>query len=229
VGSVAPLPFIRWLLPAVLAALVLISGLHAARVVGQPLRDRILRPATDLSTDASVQDSAGAAELGGFAPTVERWHRSIDFWAQQHNLPADLVATVMQIESCGDPAAVSPAGALGLFQVMPYHFHPGQNPLDPATNATVGLQYLARALELADGDSSLALAGYNGGHGAIRQPATEWPEETKRYVAWGSAILREAHAADQPTLAKWLRAGGERLCSQAASYSDPPMTAILDR
>ena len=37
-------------------------------------------------------------------------------------LDPDIIATIIQIESCGNPAARSTAGAQGLFQVMPFHF-----------------------------------------------------------------------------------------------------------
>ena len=98
----------------------------------------------------------------------------------------------MQIESCGDPGARSGAGAQGLFQVMPFHFASGEAALDPETNARRGLGYLARSLELAGGRVDLALAGYNGGHSRISQSAELWPDETRRYVAWGSAIYADA-------------------------------------
>ena len=34
-------------------------------------------------------------------------------WAEQYSLDPDIIATIMQIESCGDPNAVSSAGAQG--------------------------------------------------------------------------------------------------------------------
>jgi soluble lytic murein transglycosylase-like protein len=64
----------------------------------------------------------------------------------------------MQIESCGDPRARSRAGAMGLFQVMPYHFAGGDDPYNPDTNAVRGLAYLKRSLDTANGDPRLALA-----------------------------------------------------------------------
>lgn len=153
-----------------------------------------------------------------FAPPVLFWEADILRWAETFHLDPLLVATVMQIESCGDPVAVSGAGATGLFQVMPYHFAAGENPFDPDTNARRGLAYLAAGLEKAAGNVSLALAGYNGGHGVIGRPESAWPAETRRYVGWGSGIYREAQTggADSPTLQAWLAAGGQSLCRQAS-------------
>ncbi len=158
-----------------------------------------------------------------FTPQVMRWEQHIQRWAIESGLNPNLIAAVMQIESCGDPGAQSPSGALGLFQVMPYHFLAGDNPLDPDTNALRGLTYLSIGYDLAKGDSDLALAGYNGGHGLIGMPPRQWPEETQRYVAWGGGLLNDIASGrvPSPTLSRWLQAGGDSLCSQAqlASHS----------
>ncbi len=152
-----------------------------------------------------------------FMPEVRYWETQIVAWAEAAGLDPDLVATVMQIESCGDPEAVSSAGARGLFQVMPFHFQPDEAMHDPQTNALRGLAYLARALQLANGDVRLALAGYNGGHSVIGMDAAQWPAETQRYVHWGSGIYADARAglSESPTQAAWLAAGGASLCRQA--------------
>ena len=74
-----------------------------------------------------------------FAPSVLFWEEDILKWAGDHDLDPNLVATVMQIESCGDPRALSSAGAMGLFQVMPYHFEENEAPYNPDINALRGL------------------------------------------------------------------------------------------
>ncbi len=159
-----------------------------------------------------------AAELPPFfTPSVRFWAPAIQRWAAQHRLDPRLVATVMQIESCGDPRALSRAGAQGLFQVMPYHFAPGEDPWDPDTNARRGLGFLRQMLDRANGDVRLALAAYNGGPLRLQQPEAYWPAETQRYAAWGWGIYRDAQSGrdDSPTLQDWMAAGGQRLCRQA--------------
>jgi hypothetical protein len=153
-----------------------------------------------------------------FTPEVRYWSNSIEHWAQAAGMDSNLVAAVMQIESCGDPTAGSSAGAIGLFQVMPYHFLASENSFSPDTNAARGLGYLRRSLEAADGDVALALAGYNGGLGVISSPEWEWPVETQRYSYWGTGIYADAStgASDSPRLAEWLAAGGEALCQSAS-------------
>jgi soluble lytic murein transglycosylase-like protein len=154
-----------------------------------------------------------------FTPEVQRWAEHIQVWSDQYALSPALIATVMQIESCGDAQARSGAGAQGLFQVMPFHFAPGEAALEPETNARRGLAYLARSLELAEGRVDLALAGYNGGHSRISQASEVWPDETRRYVAWGSAIYADAASgrSASPALEAWLQAGGARLCRAASA------------
>ncbi len=93
-----------------------------------------------------------------FTPEVQYWGEEIINWAETYQLDPNLVATVMQIESCGYVMAESGAGAKGLFQVMPYHFQEGENPFQPNINAKRGLQYLRQAKE-AGGNSRMALAG----------------------------------------------------------------------
>jgi soluble lytic murein transglycosylase-like protein len=152
-----------------------------------------------------------------FTPEIQQWKDSIVRWAAAYELDPNLVATVMQIESCGNPLALSSAGARGLFQVMPFHFQPGEDMNDPETNARRGLAYLKRGLELANGDAGLALAGYNGGHSVIRKGWSAFAAETRRYYRWGSGLYAEAssNAADSATLADWLNAGGSSLCRSA--------------
>jgi hypothetical protein len=154
-----------------------------------------------------------------FRPEVQYWNGDIQVWATAAGLDPNLVATVMQIESCGDPGARSRAGAMGLFQVMPFHFAGGDNPYSPDTNAERGLAYLKRSLEAANDDIRLALAGYNGGIGVIGRPELNWAAETKRYAYWGSGIYAEASigAAESVRLQEWITAGGASLCRQAQS------------
>jgi soluble lytic murein transglycosylase-like protein len=154
-----------------------------------------------------------------FTPEVLYWSESITHWSAGPDLDPNLVATVMQIESCGDPQALSSSGAIGLFQVMPFHFEAHDDPYKPGTNAVRGLAYLARALKAARGDARLALAGYNGGIGVIDRGEWAWSAQTKRYVQYGWPIYREAREGldTSAALAEWHARYGAGLCRQARS------------
>lgn len=152
-----------------------------------------------------------------FTAEVQFWAARIAAWSAEHGLDPNLAATVMQIESCGNPSARSVAGAAGLFQVMPYHFQVNEDAYNPNANALRGLDYLRRSLERANGDPRLALAGYNGGIGVIGRAESRWAAETRRYAYWGSGIYADAqqNASESGRLNEWLAAGGASLCKKA--------------
>jgi hypothetical protein len=153
-----------------------------------------------------------------FRIEVRHWADSISKWAAASQLDPNLVATIMQIESCGDPRATSSAGAMGLFQVMPFHFLALENPYDPETNAARGLAYLAKSLAAGGGDARLAMAGYNGGIGVITRAEWNWSAQTKRYVQYGVPIYEDAHSglSSSAALNQWYERYGVSLCRQAS-------------
>ena len=153
-----------------------------------------------------------------FTAEVHYWTPKILLWSEQFGLDPDIIATIMQIESCGDPGAASHAGAQGLFQVMPFHFEPGEDMLDPDTNARRGMAFYNRQLEYTGHDIYLSFAGYNGGYAASGSSYPYWANETQRYYTWAKGIYDEAKAgmAVSPTLEQWLAAGGGGGCQRAA-------------
>jgi hypothetical protein len=154
-----------------------------------------------------------------FTKEIQYWAGDIVRWANAAGVDPNLAATVMQIESCGDPRATSRSGAAGLFQVMPYHFHTGENPYEPDTNALRGLDYLSRSLQTAHGNARLAMAGYNGGIGVIARGEWSWAAETLRYVRYGAPIYEDAlsGAASSSALEEWYTKYGASLCRQASN------------
>ena len=212
-ANVSLTPIIRWL-PVLLAAsfplaaIALLLGGRQQAEASQVQRSQAAASPPEFTLSIPV----------AFTPEVQHWAEDILRWSVQYELPPELIATVMQIESCGHPTVHSNAGAAGLFQVMPFHFGAEEDPLDTETNAFRGLNYLARSLELSEGDSALALAGYNGGHGQISRVPSLWPAETLRYVRWGVAILSDIRLGNVPSpgVNSWLEAGGASLCKRAA-------------
>jgi hypothetical protein len=173
--------------------------------------------AGNLSLPGAIETATQKPISPLFTTEVQYWAESINRWASTAGVDPNLVAVVMQIESCGDPRARSRAGAMGLFQVMPYHFSVIDDPYNPDTNALRGLAYLKRSLEAARGNPRLALAGYNGGIGVIARSESTWSSETVRYVSYGAPIFESA-ARGEPTsvkLAEWYNRYGASLCKQA--------------
>lgn len=112
-------------------------------------------------------------------PEVLRWKELIVEAAQENGLDPNLYAALIKKESwfpstwppgferCPDgpvtPSCTSRSGALGIAQVMPFHFGPEEDGRDPRTNIFRGAEILARYIETKGGDVKLGLAAYNCG------------------------------------------------------------------
>jgi murein DD-endopeptidase MepM/ murein hydrolase activator NlpD len=79
----------------------------------------------------------------GADPATDKWRSLIDEAASQFGIDGDAIQAVMMIESSGNPGARSSAGAMGLMQVMPFHFKAGEDGMDPRTNVMKGAGILA--------------------------------------------------------------------------------------
>ncbi len=179
----------------------------------------IVQAPEDASVPADLPPPNWPLEIAPiFTPEVQHWKERIAQWSVTYRIKPNMIATLMQIESCGNPQAISPAGAIGLFQVLPLHFQPDEDGFDPDTNARRGLIYFGQQLASVNGDPGLAFASYNGGPSIITSSPAEWSRETQDYQFWASGIYEEAEIglAESPTLQAWLDAGGAALCSQAA-------------
>jgi hypothetical protein len=111
---------------------------------------------------------------------------AIERAASRYSLDELLIAAVIEVESAFNAEAVSPAGALGLMQVMPSTaaLYTSKDPLSPTVNVDLGARYLRSMLEAFDGDLELALAAYNAGPGNVRRFKGVPPfRETQLYVA----------------------------------------------
>ncbi|HUO86485.1 MAG TPA: transglycosylase SLT domain-containing protein, partial [Thermoanaerobaculia bacterium] len=144
-----------------------------------------------------------------YEPTVRSGIRSANLVPPGVPIDPWLVATVARRESRFWRHAASPAGAVGVLQLMPetaarvarqVGMAPPDRPalFDAETNLALGTAELARLIAAFDGEWAPALAAYNAGEAAARewwqarppgQPLDEWIEnipytETRLYVKW---------------------------------------------
>jgi len=140
---------------------------------------------------------------GRFVPKTD-WSRGVDAWrslvesaAAKHQIAPAIVAAIMNIESGGDPSAVSPAGALGLMQLMPETYNwlagkPKGTPVDrtdamrPEVNVDLGAKLLARNMRSYAGNLIDASVAYNAGTPRCGECKC-WSSKGCKPDAWGAA------------------------------------------
>lgn len=133
--------------------------------------------------------------------------------AARHGLSIHLVKAITAAESGFNPRAVSPAGAVGLMQIMPDTARMlglradkdktvEDKLTDPATNARLGTRYLSQLLQQFGGRTDLAVAAYNAGPGAVRKRMAIPPyAETQGYVRTVLAIYETLQPGAAPNWA----------------------------
>ncbi|MBF0368632.1 MAG: lytic transglycosylase domain-containing protein [Magnetococcales bacterium] len=111
--------------------------------------------------------------------------------AKENDLDEGLIRAVIQVESSGNPKALSRVGAQGLMQLMPATAESlgVEDPFDPEQNIAGGSRYLKKLLNRYDGEKDLALAAYNWGMGNLERRPEAMPAETRNYIVKVNNLL----------------------------------------
>jgi soluble lytic murein transglycosylase-like protein len=155
-----------------------------------------------LAVDLSAASAADLRKLYG--PIIEKA-------AKRHRIDQELVHVVIRAESNYDPFAISPAGAMGLMQLMPAtaRQYGVNNVFDPAQNIEGGVRYLKDLVKLYGGKTSLVLAAYNAGQEAVRRYKGIPPyPETKSYIAGIRKTYKKATVSSSNPVFKVVDATG---------------------
>lgn len=138
---------------------------------------------------ATVSVAPGPVELpGGTVEPVQvpnsRYVSVARKAAQAAGIDPNIFVRMIAAESGFNPHAVSPAGAIGIAQIMPSTARGwGVNPRDPVASLYAAARAIRRYLD-EFGSYELALAAYNAGPGAVKRYGGVPPyAETQRYVA----------------------------------------------
>ncbi|MDJ0767461.1 MAG: lytic transglycosylase domain-containing protein [Ilumatobacter sp.] len=126
---------------------------------------------------------AGASTVQGAVPPGTPFGIHFETAAARHGVPADLLAAVGWVESRYQPEVVSPAGAIGVMQLMPFVADElGVDPADPVAAIDGGARLLA-AHHDRFGSWDLALAAYFSGAGAVSRAGNNIPTaRSEEYV-----------------------------------------------
>jgi murein DD-endopeptidase MepM/ murein hydrolase activator NlpD/Zn-dependent protease with chaperone function len=222
------------LAPALIAAFTL--GLSAAGLGS-------CQSASDGDSDkapaATLHEASAAMRIKWLPPALAPYRSLFEEAAAKHGVDADTLAIIALVESSGDPSAESPAGAVGLMQVMPKTAATiakqrniadfgGDQLRDPAYNVDFGAWYFAQQLAgfRKDADErravELASAAYNAGPDAVRSYLAgkePLPEETEKYKALVTGMWSEREEDRSQTFADWR----DRVQMRAAARARPPI------
>jgi soluble lytic murein transglycosylase-like protein len=160
--------------------------------------ESVVRIETIPDLPAPLKVAAPAAILN--APvtlTREEMQTMLSHAGTDHNIDADLLASVVRAESGGQVKAVSRAGARGLMQLMPGTATElgVEDAFQPDQNIAGGSAYLDQLLKRYNDNVALALAAYNAGPAAVdRYHGIPPYRETRAYVA---RVIREFNRRKQ--------------------------------
>ena len=108
----------------------------------------------------------------------------VNRYASENNIEPYLLYALIREESWFNKNSVSPAGAIGLMQLMPHtasnvkgSYIDRDSLFDPETNISLGARFFSDLLKQYDGNIFMALAGYNAGPAAV----SRWIKERDGY------------------------------------------------
>jgi soluble lytic murein transglycosylase-like protein len=150
-------------------------------------------PAAPKVLEARVLSSIDAVNL--VMPPARAYDRLIHEAGELYRVSPTLIRAVMQAESAFDPLAVSPAGAMGLMQLMPEIAGAFDiaDPFDPRENIMGGARLLRELLDAHPHNIPLVLAAYNAGPTAVARYGGVPPfRETQGYVKKIIGLIEDA-------------------------------------
>lgn len=162
-------------------------------------RDRIDNPnAVSVGTVLRLPGEDAAATPAPAGPGGKGWLWDlVREMGQRHGVDPHLLMAVIQQESEGDPHRVGPTGAQGLMQLTPDTARSlgVSHPLNPRQNVDGGARYLKWLLAYFNENTSLALAAFHAGAGAVDRYGGIPPFGTTR--AYVPAVLASYGALQQ--------------------------------
>ena len=148
-----------------------------------------LREGPKASPRAPAVGLPGASWMTGYVDRVSR----------ANAIPPALVHAIIKAESNGQRKAVSPKGAKGVMQLMPFTSKRLRvaDPFDPIENIEGGIRYIKELLVTFEGNLTNTVAAYNAGPAAVRKYGGVPPyQETRLYVRRVMDLYRQYSAVE---------------------------------
>jgi TP901 family phage tail tape measure protein len=210
---------------AIVQGITGMSPSEAIAALGKWLQDVVTKAVGGIQWPSWMGGGGGAGmtslsnRTGGGSSGNAVW----DKIAREEGVDPALLASLIQQESNGNQGARSPAGAIGLTQLMPGTAASlGVNPHDPEQNVRGGARYLRQMIDKF-GDEERALIAYNAG------PGGGIPGESKAYaqrVLAGRVAVPNAGMGDiRISQAQWGATAG--MTPQEAAAACGPYAAYL--
>lgn len=161
--------------------------------------------AATFMTSPSTAQSCVNADKSVIEKKAVPYEHSINKYAKQYLVDANLIRSVIAIESCFNRKAVSPKGAQGLMQLIPdtaerFGIH---DSFSADLNIKGGVRYLSFLQKRYAGDMRKILAAYNAGEGKVDYYQGIPPyKETQNYVKHVLAVYLSLSPTHTPVRAK---------------------------
>jgi soluble lytic murein transglycosylase-like protein len=178
--------------PSLRAEYVVLRSGQRLRVTGyQLLGDKYRLQMAGGSVEIAAEDVVAIEPEDVFTPVPAKpvvkppFRELVEAAAARYSVDADLITSVIAVESNFDPRALSRKNARGLMQLLPETAARlgVQNIYDPQENIDAGTRYLRELLQKYNNDLVLTLAAYNAGPERVQQYGRVPPfPETLSYV-----------------------------------------------
>ena len=135
-------------------------------------------------------------------PSAPPYRELVAAAASRYGVDAELISSVIEVESHFDSKAISPKNARGLMQLLPETAarFGVKDIFDPQENIDAGTRYLKELLQLYNNNLTLALAAYNAGPEKVQKYGSVPPyRETVSYV---NQVKRKYQKSKSATPAK---------------------------
>jgi hypothetical protein len=202
-------------------------------------------PAAAGATPSSVAGMGGTSgapfgSTGAIAPAIgsnprqmEQWYSTIENAAKQYGVDANLVASIVQIESNGNPGAISKTGATGLGQFTErtgkaYGMPTPADRRNPVKNIEGISHYMSDLIKKNHGDIAKSIGDYYGWKHGEGEPTVEQHIEKvlNEYKRRGGSF--DVASAPPPASARYLAQSGQSIeppkQAAAAPSSSPQYT-----